>query len=114
MTYVRDIPPQFPTSRGSFSPFVWVEPVPLRDALARRLTDVGDAVDFLDERERSAPDPHLLPGMTEAVERVARALRRNEPIGIFGDYDTDGVTSAALLMPFETGVVRCVVDPSPS
>ena len=110
MTYVRDSPPQIATSRGSSSPFVWVEPVPLRDGLpqfhsdplihailARRLADVGDAVDFLDEDERSAPDPHLLPGMTEAVERVARALRRNEPIGIFGDYDTDGVTSSALL-----------------
>jgi single-stranded-DNA-specific exonuclease len=28
---------------------------------------------------------------------VAKALRSGEPIGIFGDYDTDGVTSAALL-----------------
>ena len=45
----------------------------------------------------AAPDPHLLPGMTEAAERIARALRRNEPIGVFGDYDTDGVTSSALL-----------------
>ena len=44
-----------------------------------------------------APDPHLLPGMTEAAERIARALRRGEPIGVFGDYDTDGVTSSALL-----------------
>ena len=110
MTYVRDLPPQIATSRGSTSPFEWVEPIPLRDGLpqfhsdplihtilARRLADVGDAVDFLDEGERSAPDPHLLPGMTEAAQRVARALRGNEPIGIFGDYDTDGVTSSALL-----------------
>ena len=47
--------------------------------------------------ERTAPDPHLLPGMSEAAERIAEALRRGEPIGIFGDYDTDGVTSSALL-----------------
>jgi single-stranded-DNA-specific exonuclease len=110
MTYVRGAPPQIGTSRGASSPFVWVEPVPLRDGmpqfhsdpllhaiLARRLADVGDAMDFLDEGERSAPDPHLLPGMTEAAARIATALRRNEPIGIFGDYDTDGVTSSALL-----------------
>jgi single-stranded-DNA-specific exonuclease len=35
--------------------------------------------------------------MTEAAERIAGAIRRREPIGVFGDYDTDGVTSAALL-----------------
>jgi single-stranded-DNA-specific exonuclease len=110
MTYVRDTPPQVTTSRGPDSPFVWVEPAPLRDGLpqfhsdplihailARRLADAGDAADFLNANERPAPDPHLLPGMTEAAARVGRALRRNEPIGIFGDYDTDGVTSSALL-----------------
>ena len=87
-----------------------MEPVPLRDGLpefhsdplihailARRLADAAEAADFLNADERTAPDPHLLPGMTEAAERIAGALRRGEPIGVFGDYDTDGVTSAALL-----------------
>jgi single-stranded-DNA-specific exonuclease len=110
MTYVRDVSPQISTGRRPASPFVWVEPVPLRDGLpqfhgdplihtilARRLVDAGDAADFLNEEERPAPDPHLLPGMTEAAARVGSALRRSEPIGVFGDYDTDGVTSSALL-----------------
>ena len=109
MTYVRDVPPQFTTTRGP-SPFEWVEPAPLRDGLpqfhvdpllhailARRLADASDAADFLNPDERPAPDPHLLPGMTEAVARVERALRLREAIGIFGDYDTDGITSTALL-----------------
>jgi hypothetical protein len=106
MTYVRDVPPEITRSRGLSSPCVWVEPIPLRDGLpqfhgdplihailARRLADVAEAADFLDANERTAPDPHLLPGMTEAAERIARALRRGEPIGVFGDYDTDGITS---------------------
>lgn len=89
---------------------VWILPEPLpaglprfhrddllHDILARRLDDPAAAEDFLDPRERPAPDPFLLPGMGEAVERICHALRRQEPIGIFGDYDTDGVTSAALL-----------------
>jgi single-stranded-DNA-specific exonuclease len=110
MTYVRDTSPQITTGRGPSSPFVWIEPVPLREGLpqfhsdplihailARRLADATEAADFLDEEERVAPDPHLLPGMTEAAERIARALRRNESIGVFGDYDTDGVTSSAVL-----------------
>src|SRR5919112_109302 len=110
MTYVRDATPQITRGRRPGSPCVWVEPVPLPDGLpqfhedplihailARRLADASDAADFLNADERPAPDPHLLPGMTEAVARVGRALRRNEPIGVFGDYDTDGVTSSALL-----------------
>jgi len=110
MTYVREVSPQLAADRGPSSPSVWVEPVPLRDGLpqfhsdplihailARRLADAAEAADFLNAAERTAPDPHLLPGMTEAADRIAGALRRGEPIGIFGDYDTDGVTSAALL-----------------
>ncbi len=110
MTYVRDALSENSTGRGAASPFVWVEPVPLpdglphfhsdpliHDILARRLANVAEAADFLDANERAAPDPHLLPGMSEAAERIGRALHRGEPIGVFGDYDTDGVTSTALL-----------------
>lgn len=32
-----------------------------------------------------------------AARRIARALKDGERIGIFGDYDTDGITSAAVL-----------------
>jgi single-stranded-DNA-specific exonuclease len=35
--------------------------------------------------------------MPEATARIVSALRDGEAIGIFGDYDTDGVTSSALL-----------------
>ncbi|MBI4199691.1 MAG: single-stranded-DNA-specific exonuclease RecJ [Chloroflexi bacterium] len=42
-------------------------------------------------------DPFLLPGMERAVPRLAEALAQREPIGIFGDFDVDGVTATALL-----------------
>jgi single-stranded-DNA-specific exonuclease len=32
-----------------------------------------------------------------AARRVARAVRDEERIGVFGDYDADGITSAAVL-----------------
>lgn len=32
-----------------------------------------------------------------AARRIARAVKNDERIGIFGDYDTDGITSAAVL-----------------
>lgn len=95
---------------GRFSGRLWLEPDPLppdgplfhgdpllHAILARRLRDPAEAAEFLDDRPSATPDPTLLPGLPEAVARVAHALRRGEAIGIFGDYDTDGVTSAAVL-----------------
>ena len=45
-------------------------------------------------RQASAND---LPDIDRAVDRVARALRTNERILIWGDFDVDGQTSTALL-----------------
>lgn len=42
-------------------------------------------------------DPFLLKSMDAAVERILRALRDGERIGVFGDYDTDGITAAVIL-----------------
>lgn len=44
-----------------------------------------------------AADPFLLSGMSEAVERILRALERRERIAVYGDYDADGVSATALL-----------------
>ena len=43
------------------------------------------------------PDPSSLVDMDAAVARLADAVQRSEPVAIFGDYDVDGATSAALL-----------------
>ncbi len=39
-----------------------------------------------------------LPQLDEAVARIRRALAQDEPIVVFGDYDSDGITSCAILM----------------
>ena len=52
---------------------------------------------FLAADERSLNDPLLLPDMDRAVARLRKALASGESIGIFGDFDTDGVTGTALL-----------------
>lgn len=52
---------------------------------------------FLDARYDQVPDPFLLTGMDRAFERIQRALAAHEHITVFGDFDADGVTSAALL-----------------
>ncbi|WP_340315715.1 single-stranded-DNA-specific exonuclease RecJ [Rhizorhabdus argentea] len=44
------------------------------------------------------PDPSIFRDMDAAAERLADAVQKGEPITIFGDYDVDGATSAALLV----------------
>ena len=43
------------------------------------------------------PDPSVFADMDKAAARLADAVEQGETIAIFGDYDVDGATSAALL-----------------
>lgn len=53
---------------------------------------------FLEARLDQLPDPTLLIDMEQALGRVQKALDTGEHITIYGDFDADGVTSAALLI----------------
>src|SRR6266850_7121896 len=69
--------------------------------LAQRGIDCNHAPGFLAPRLRDQlPDPSHLRDMDAAVERLVRAVRDGETIALFGDYDVDGATSAALLTRF--------------
>src|SRR5258708_15169707 len=69
--------------------------------LAQRGIGVEQAPAFLAPRLRDQlPDPAHLIDMATAVERLVRAVRDREKIVVFGDYDVDGATSAALLLRF--------------
>ncbi len=46
------------------------------------------------------PDPWLLKDLRRACERIIKAIKNNEKITIFGDYDVDGTTSCAMLSQF--------------
>lgn len=61
----------------------------------------GDVAAFLEPSLRHfMPDPSVLSGMDEAVDRFARAVRGRERVAILGDYDVDGATSTALLLRY--------------
>ena len=69
--------------------------------LAGRGVEPEDAEAFLDPTvKRLMPDPERLSDMAPAAARLADAVARGEPVGIIGDYDVDGATSAALLARF--------------
>jgi single-stranded-DNA-specific exonuclease len=70
----------------------------------------ADAVEaFLDPTIKQAmPDPYVLTAMKEAAERIADAVKGSECVAIFGDYDVDGATSAALLARY---LRQCGIEP---
>ena len=76
-------------------------PEPVGRLLASRGQTLDTAESFLNPRLRDLlPDPSNFRDMDAAVERVGGAIERGEKIAIFGDYDVDGATSAALLSRF--------------
>ena len=52
---------------------------------------------FLAADQRLSNDPFLLPDMRQAVDRLRRAVEARETIGVFGDFDADGLTGAAVV-----------------
>ncbi|MFZ0449665.1 MAG: single-stranded-DNA-specific exonuclease RecJ [Desulfatiglandaceae bacterium] len=72
-----------------------------------------DAADsFLDPRLATLPNPMQMEGMILAASTIITAIERPAPITIYGDYDADGLTSAALLHNFfrELGLqVSCYI-----
>ncbi len=80
----------------------------LRSATARCLavrgvSDPREAQGFIDPRLAALRPPTGLAGLLTAVSRLADAVERGERIGVFGDYDVDGITTAALLTTFLRG-----------
>ena len=68
------------------------------DILVKRgFADRDSAARFFDPKLAHLTSPALMKDRTEAARRITRAVRAGETIAIFGDYDADGVTSAALM-----------------
>ncbi|MCE4566282.1 single-stranded-DNA-specific exonuclease RecJ [Maribellus sp. CM-23] len=73
--------------------------------IARLLVDRGiktynEAKAFFRPRLSDLHDPFLMKNMKEAVERLERAIEKQEKVIVYGDYDVDGTTSVALMYLF--------------
>jgi len=84
-------------ARGAARALAIVQRHQLPEMLARDV-DIDAVPDFLDPTIRKLmPDPFTVTQMEVAAKRIADAAMRGEKVAIFGDYDVDGATSAALL-----------------
>jgi single-stranded-DNA-specific exonuclease len=68
----------------------------------------GDPADFARLKNPTLrdwlPDPSIFADMDRAAERLADALAGDELIVVYGDYDVDGATSAAVLIRYMCSV----------
>lgn len=65
--------------------------------IARGHDTAEKAYQFLNPSPEHLHEPFLLKGMSEAVERIQKAVADGEKILIWGDYDVDGTTGTVLL-----------------
>jgi len=66
--------------------------------LSSRGIHVGEVVDYLNPSLKTImPDPYTMQDMEVSAARLADAIMNEQTIGIFGDYDVDGVTATSLL-----------------
>jgi len=83
---VRDAPELVPA--GAWPPLIG------RLLALRGICTADDAQLFFGE---APAGPIALPDLDRAVDRLARACRAGETVAVFGDFDVDGVTAAAIL-----------------
>lgn len=72
--------------------------MPLAHVLAARgIENLEGARLFFQPESLVSPDSQKMKGLTEAVERILRAIKGSQKIRLYGDYDVDGTTSISLL-----------------
>ena len=76
-------------------------PKPIAQVLVGRgMTTVDEVDTFFSPDLARLHSPWLMDGMTDAVDRILRAINNSEPIWIHGDYDVDGTSSTTLMLHF--------------
>ncbi|MEP7285868.1 MAG: single-stranded-DNA-specific exonuclease RecJ [Chloroflexota bacterium] len=89
------VSPSLPAAEASR--FQHFHPVVARILYNRGYTTPDAASAFLDGQV-SVDDPFKMRGMAQAVGRIRTAIKKQELIIVYGDFDADGVTSTVLLV----------------
>jgi single-stranded-DNA-specific exonuclease len=64
----------------------------------RGLKNEEEVTSFLNPTFNKMHDPYLMKDMDKAVDRIKQAIKNQERIIIYGDYDVDGVTGTAIMV----------------
>ena len=77
-----------------------ISPILAQLLIQRDILTFEDARRFFRPDLSDLHDPFLMADMQNAVDRLTKAMQRNEKILVYGDYDVDGTTSVALVYKF--------------
>ena len=66
----------------------------------RDLSTPEQAQLFLSASLQDLHSPFLMKGMEKAVDRIISAIKNNEKVYIYGDFDVDGITATAVMILF--------------
>lgn len=72
--------------------------------LNRGIKEIDQAKNFLNPSLEKLYDPFLLKDMNKAVKRIHKAIKKNESIWIYGDYDVDGVASVSIMLKYFSSI----------
>jgi len=81
-------------TKGFFTPLL------AKILINKGFSDIKSAYSFLYPQLSDFSDPFVIPDMKLAVKRIARAIKRKEKIGIYGDSDADGIIGSFILYHF--------------
>lgn len=68
--------------------------------IQRKITCKSEADAFFKPNINNLHDPFLMKDMNRAIDRISTAIKKNEKILVYGDYDVDGTTAVALVYSF--------------
>ncbi len=69
----------------------------IRDRFPKTAENKAELESFLNPRLNNIGNPFEIPTMAEAVTKIETAIKNNDEIVVFGDFDADGVTATAIL-----------------
>jgi single-stranded-DNA-specific exonuclease len=86
-----------------------VHPIFIQLLIHRGITTFEQAKSFFRPNLAHLHDPFLMQDMERAVNRIEQAIRSQEKILIYGDYDVDGTTAVTLVYGFFRSIHNTIV-----
>ena len=83
-----------------------LDPILASLLVQRGIETYDEAKKFFRPNLKDLHDPYLMKDMDKAVKRIEEAVKNEENILVYGDYDVDGTTSVALLSSYLRSYIR--------